>query len=207
MRQRISHISRPVQLIAAVGVLVLALGGTATASKLITGHDILNGSITGADIKAGSIARSDLSRTTVAALQGRNGAAGAMGTSGARGAAGADGMPGATGAAGTAGTAGSSAVVIFASVSSAGVRDPARFNNVSSVTHTLGTGLYTVHTSPLNGVARNLAACVAMVQTHGDAGSSGEAIPNADGTVAIATVGNNGNPVATDEAFVVTVSC
>ena len=56
----ISKLSRPAQLIAAVAVLVIALGGTATAAKFITGAQIKDGTITGRDIKAGSIDASDL---------------------------------------------------------------------------------------------------------------------------------------------------
>jgi hypothetical protein len=106
MRKRISTLSRPLHFTAAVGVLVFALGGTATAAKFIDGSDIRNGSITGADIKAGSITASDLNNKTEKALDGRDGKDGATGPQGPHGATGPQGPKGDTGAAGAQGPKG-----------------------------------------------------------------------------------------------------
>jgi hypothetical protein len=207
MRTRFTLQFRPATLIALVGVLVLALGGTATAAKLITGKDILNNSITGADVKAGSLDRSDLSPAARTALQGRDGAPGATGATGATGAAGATGASGATGARGAtgpAGTNGKDAVVIFASVSAGGALDGDRSRAVTGpVAHTADSGVYTVTAAG----APNLSHCVAIVQTHNDPGSTAEATANADGTIAVTTFTNAGNAQAADADFVVTVSC
>src|SRR4051812_21134131 len=101
VRARISKLSRPAQLIAAVGILVFALGGTAAASRLITGAQIKNGTITGRDIKARSISASDLRRDAANALRGRDGIRGETGATGPRGETGATGPKGDTGANGS----------------------------------------------------------------------------------------------------------
>jgi hypothetical protein len=109
VRARISKLSRPAQLIAAVGILVLALGGTATAARLITGAQIKDSTITGRDIKDGSISASDLRRDAADALRGRDGVRGETGATGPRGepgATGAKGEPGATGPKGATGADG-----------------------------------------------------------------------------------------------------
>jgi collagen triple helix repeat protein len=118
MRARITKLSRPAQLTAAVAVLVIALAGTASAARLITGAQIKDGSITGRDIKAGSIGASNLRADAASALRGRDGAPGATGArgdtgpTGPRGDAGAQGVrgpkgdTGATGADGAAGIQG-----------------------------------------------------------------------------------------------------
>jgi len=106
VRARISKLSRPAQLIAAVAVLVIALGGTATAAKFITGAQIKDGTITGRDIKAGSIDASDLRSDAANALRGRDGVRGETGTTGPRGDTGARGEAGASGALGADGKTG-----------------------------------------------------------------------------------------------------
>jgi hypothetical protein len=126
MRKRITALSRPSQLIAAVGVLVFALGGTATAAKLVDGSDIRNGSITGADIKSGSITSadiksgsitaSDLSKATEKALDGKDGKNGAAGPKGETGAAGPQGPKGENGATGPQGPAGEDGVSGYESI-------------------------------------------------------------------------------------------
>lgn len=78
-------------------VLVLAIGGTATAAKLITGKAVKNRSLTGKDIKKGSIKANNLSKGAKSALKGPKGETGAKGDAGASGAAGAAGAPGLTG--------------------------------------------------------------------------------------------------------------
>jgi len=106
MRARIAKLSRPAQLAAAVAVLVLALGGTATAARLITGAQIKDGSITGRDIKNGSIGATDLRGDAANALRGRDGLRGETGATGAKGDAGAVGPKGDTGAQGASGAKG-----------------------------------------------------------------------------------------------------
>ena len=80
----------------AVLVLVLTLGGTAAAAKLITGKQI----------KDGSIGAADLSKKAKKSLKGKTGAPGSTGAAGAKGEAGAAGAAGAKGDAGAAGAAG-----------------------------------------------------------------------------------------------------
>jgi hypothetical protein len=106
MRKRISSLSRPAQLIAALVVLVLALGGTAAADSLINGGSIRNGTITGAKIKKGSITLSNLSPKTRAAMAHKRGIRGAKGATGPKGTTGLTGSQGPTGNTGPAGPAG-----------------------------------------------------------------------------------------------------
>lgn len=80
--------------IVAVVALVLAMGGTATAAKLISGKQIRNSSVTGKDIRNGSLGPADLSGKAKAALAGTAGPAGPAGPAGAPGAAGAKGEQG-----------------------------------------------------------------------------------------------------------------
>lgn len=80
--------------------LVLVLGDTATAAKLITGKQIKNSSLTGADIKNGSVGPVDLSAAAKSATKGIAGPAGPTGAPGAKGDANAPGAKGDTGAPG-----------------------------------------------------------------------------------------------------------
>lgn len=50
----------PLALLAAAVLLVVAMAGSATATALITGKDVKNGSLTGKDIKNGSVAAADV---------------------------------------------------------------------------------------------------------------------------------------------------
>ncbi len=93
----------------AVCVLVLALGGTATAAKLITGKNVKNNSLTGKDIKNKSIKSADLSAGAKSALKGAKGDTGAAGAAGPAGAPGAPGAKGDKGEAGAPGAAGPTA--------------------------------------------------------------------------------------------------
>jgi hypothetical protein len=105
-------------LLLAVLALVLALGGTATAAKLITGKqiknssltgaDVKNSSLTGADVKNASIGPSDLTADARVAASGKGdpGAPGAPGATGAKGEKGDKGDKGDPGTNGTNGTNG-----------------------------------------------------------------------------------------------------
>jgi len=131
-------------MIVAVLALVLALGGTATAAKLITGKQIKNSSLTGADLKNGSVGPADLSSAAKSATKGAAGPAGPAGTPGAAGpkgdtgAPGAKGEAGAAGANGTNGTNGRTRVVLTRSTDA--VSATTADNVVLSVN--LGTGTY-----------------------------------------------------------------
>ena len=68
---------KPAQMILGVGLVVLALGGTATAAKtVITGKQIKDSSVTGKDVRDGSLTAADF-----------NGAAGQQGPQGPAGSA------------------------------------------------------------------------------------------------------------------------
>ena len=88
---------RPVlAVLVATIALLLTIGGTAAAAKLITGNDIENGSLTGKDVKNKSLTRKDFKGS----VKGPAGPAGAQGAAGSAGAQGAAGSAGATGPAG-----------------------------------------------------------------------------------------------------------
>lgn len=99
--------ARPSTLIVAVLALVLALGGTATAAKLITGKqiknssltgvDVKNSALTGADVKNGTIGTADLSAAAKKATAGAAGPAGPAGPKGDTGTPGAKGDKGGKG--------------------------------------------------------------------------------------------------------------
>ncbi len=126
MRQRLTHLRpRPAGLIAVLA-LFLALGGTATAAKLITGAqirnssltgaDVRNSSLTGADVRNGSLGAADLSSAARSALRGAAGPAGAAGPTGPAGPTGATGVPGPQGPQGPAGVVNALAVAADAHV-------------------------------------------------------------------------------------------
>lgn len=85
-------------------VLAFGLAGTASATKLLGGSDIADGSLTGADIKDGSIGQADMAATADASARKRKGAKRVM--RGKRGKRGAQGLPGASGPAGPQGAQG-----------------------------------------------------------------------------------------------------
>jgi hypothetical protein len=101
-------------------VVVLAVGGTATAARLITGKDIRNNSITGKDIRNKSLTAADFRGSVAGApgatgpegpqgpggATGPGGPTGPSGTTGPSGATGPTGLPGATGPTGSGGTTG-----------------------------------------------------------------------------------------------------
>jgi hypothetical protein len=203
MRSRFPMQFRPATVIVAAAVFVLALGGTATAAKLITSRDVADNSLTGADIKAGSLERSDLSASARRALQG---AAGPRGTAGATGATGTSGPTGATGATGPrgatgpAGAAGKDAVTIFARVAADGTVEVAR--NVDAAVDHPADGQYTLHAT-----GADPSRCVAIAQSRGDLDTVAQAAIGAVGTVTVQTARTNGGAALTDEPFAVTVSC
>ncbi len=88
------RLARPATLIAAIALLCLAAGGTATAAKLISGKDVRNSSLTGADVRNGSLGSKDLSSAAKRSLRGAAGAAGVAGPAGPAGPAGAKGDAG-----------------------------------------------------------------------------------------------------------------
>lgn len=104
-RPAIRRLLSPSMLVAMAAV-VLAVGGTASAAKLITGSQIRNSSLTGADIRSNSIPGSDLRRASVTAgrlsagvrkqlnATGATGPAGAAGPQGPKGETGDKGDPG-----------------------------------------------------------------------------------------------------------------
>lgn len=104
--------------------LVVAMGGSAYASIVVrgsnvvngtlTGLDVRDGSLTGADLKAGSLTARALSSTTRAALRGEPGSRGDAGPIGPTGAVGPSGAAGAAGPTGPAGPAGASGTVLWA---------------------------------------------------------------------------------------------
>lgn len=103
--------SKLTKVLAAMLVLVLLGGGTATAAKLITGKQIKNGSLTSVDVKKGSLGADRLSAAarkslSSAAAAGAAGPVGPAGAAGAKGETGAQGVPGAQGTAGAQGAAG-----------------------------------------------------------------------------------------------------
>lgn len=78
----------------AVAVLVLALSGTATAARLITGKQIKDGSVTGADLRPDSIGSADVGDGSLAAQDFAELVTGPPGPRGERGVSGPDGPQG-----------------------------------------------------------------------------------------------------------------
>ena len=78
--------------------IVLAMAGTATAAKVITGKQIKDESVTGKDVKNGTLTSDDF-RGSVEGAQGPAGAAGPQGPAGPAGAAGPQGPAGPAGTA------------------------------------------------------------------------------------------------------------
>lgn len=105
-RSTIRRILSPSMLVSMAAV-VLAVGGTASAAKLIGGSQILNGSLTGADVRSNSIPGSDLRNGSVtpgklsASVRQQLGATGPAGPTGPTGPAGPQGPKGDTGDPGT----------------------------------------------------------------------------------------------------------
>ena len=112
-------------IVVAALVLMLAAGTGATASLLITGKQIKDGSVTSSDIKDRSLKVKDLSTKAQAKLKGRTGATGATGArgpAGPAGPAGTSGLPGLPGLDGLNGLPGLSGLeVITQTVSIPGV--------------------------------------------------------------------------------------
>jgi hypothetical protein len=93
-------IRRFVRLGTFAGLVLLALGGSAVATKLVTGAAVKNGSLTGKDVKDRSILARDLAPSAVAGIRGAPGEprpAGRQGEQGPRGETGAAGPVGPAG--------------------------------------------------------------------------------------------------------------
>ena len=95
--------------LAAAAVAVLLGGGTATASKLLTGKDIRNGSIMSGDIRNGTLREGDLAQAVRTKLN--TTVSGSPGQSGPRGERGPQGLPGPAGQPGPKGDRGEPAPV------------------------------------------------------------------------------------------------
>ena len=95
-----------VAVLVAVIALLLTVGGTAVAAKLITGKDVADGSLTGKDVQNKSLTGKDVKNKSLTrkdfkgSVQGPAGPAGAKGPAGSAGAQGLAGSAGATGPAG-----------------------------------------------------------------------------------------------------------
>lgn len=96
----------PLTIAATIAVLFLAVGGSATAAKLLTGKDIKNHSITQADVKKQSLTGKSIKNGSLG-LRDMNGSVRkallAKGTAGTAGQAGSQGAPGGQGPQGPAG--------------------------------------------------------------------------------------------------------
>jgi hypothetical protein len=89
-----------VAVVIAALALMVAAGAGATASLMVTGKQIKDGTITTKDVKNRSLVVKDFSRRTKAKLRGATGPAGAAGARGATGPAGPAGPAGASGVSG-----------------------------------------------------------------------------------------------------------
>ncbi len=106
-RPAIRRLLSPSMLVAMAAV-ILAVGGTASAAKLIGGSQIRNGSLTGADVRSNSIPGSDLRRASITAGRLSAGVRKQLGATGAAGPAGPAGPQGPKGEAGVKGDPGTS---------------------------------------------------------------------------------------------------
>jgi len=112
--------------LAFVMLLALVGAGTATAAKMITGGQIVNGTVTSADLKDGNVKAKDLSAGAKASLAGQPGPQGPEGPAGQKG------DPGAPGSADR-----------YALVRSDGVlQAPKKDIAQIQVSHAGGTGIY-----------------------------------------------------------------
>ena len=142
-------------------VIVLALmgAGTATAAKMITGGQIVNGTVTGADLKDGTVKGKDLSAGAKATLTGPAGEQGPAGPAGAPGAKGDN------------GSADRYAMVRFDGLLQNDIKGIAQLQ----VSHAAGTGVYCFRfpaaTRPKAGAANGTSSdTVATLQIDGDGG-------------------------------------
>ena len=212
MSKRISCLSRRLQATIAVGILVIALGGTAAASGLINGRSIVNHSITGAKLAKGSIQLSDLSPAAQNALKGARGPQGPAGTNGANGKDGATGATGASGAKGALGDQGPAGPGL--TDAAVGVYDASANPPTYTVMPTLGSDLSTgfFDGSETNQqaqstftvlTARDLSQCAIIVTPEG--GSTGTASVDPD------PANTNSTQITVDlnadETFSILVSC
>ncbi|HEV2726758.1 MAG TPA: hypothetical protein VGV34_00600 [Solirubrobacterales bacterium] len=96
-------IRRFVRLGTFAGLVLLTLGGSAVATKLVTGAAVKNGSLTGKDVKDRSILARDLAPSALAGTNGTPGERGPAGRQGEQGPRGETGPLGETGPVGPAG--------------------------------------------------------------------------------------------------------
>ncbi|HWU24039.1 MAG TPA: collagen-like protein [Nocardioides sp.] len=89
-----------------VALLVAGATAGATATSLITGAQIKDGTVTGRDVKDGSLGTRDLAASARAQLRGQTGPSGAPGSPGPTGPSGEPGSPGPTGPSGPSGAPG-----------------------------------------------------------------------------------------------------
>jgi hypothetical protein len=95
---------RPVlAVLVAVIALLLTVGGTAVAAKLITGKDVKDGSLTGTDIMNKSLTGKDVKNKSLTLKDFKGSVRGPAGAQGPAGSAGAQGLAGSAGATGPAG--------------------------------------------------------------------------------------------------------
>jgi Collagen triple helix repeat (20 copies) len=170
-------------LIVAMVALFVALTQTGLASRAVqavqagcncaNSSDIVNNSLTSVDIKNGSLLKKDFKKGQIRAgprgprgPAGANGANGAPGPQGPKGDRGDPGTPGAPGAAGEPGSARA-----YAYVQSNGTLVAARSKNVTSVTHTAGTGLYCLVLNPAAGINTANTTWVASVDWNNSPGA------------------------------------
>jgi hypothetical protein len=110
-------------------VAAIALGGTATAARLITGKQVKDGSITGKDVKNRSLSASDFKGS----LRGPAGPKGDPGAQGATGPQGPRGLQGLKGDEGDPGAPGSARA--WALVDNAALKQPGTINRGSGFTN------------------------------------------------------------------------
>jgi hypothetical protein len=187
--------------------LVVALGGTATAARVMitSSKQIKDGIITSGKLKDGAaVGLVDLTPAARAALTkgGPAGAPGADGPSGAMGLTGATGDPGPPGSTGPQGPAGANATSLWGLIASTGTLT--RGSGVVAVTHT-STGIYALT------FTRDVSACTGLatpMSTNGGFQSQTQAVvsqSNVANQLNVATYDNTGS--AQDHGVAVAVLC
>jgi hypothetical protein len=201
MSKRLRQVARRLNLPAPVvlaAIVVVLLGGTATAAHLISGKQIKNGSITGVDVKNKSLTAADF-RGSVVGVQGPTGAQGATGSQGATGARGPTGPKGATGDPGTAGPTGATG----ATGPTGTVAGPTGGTGPTGVTGQTGPTFLTGHISIPGTDTDCRGSPVGFTDKCYNAGSLVSGIsPPADGTLRNLTVQTSA-PVGADAVFAV----
>ena len=149
--KRVRRVPSPATIIAGLALVVAGAGvGVGTATSLITGKQIKNGSITGVDVKDRSLTAKDFDGTRVLAggPAGPRGAQGATGLRGLAGPPGAAGLPGANGPPGAPGKDGSARA--YGYVATDGTLVAAVSKNITA--SRVGLGTYCVRPLPSAGI-------------------------------------------------------